>query len=86
MLLDAGTEAQLKLSRGGMSGALSEACDVLRREITTLLEDIYARVDFPEEDLGSIADEEVLVRLSALIASAKSSSAIGSSSPPRKLR
>ena len=71
MLLDAGTEAQLKLSRGGMSGALSDACDALRREITTLLEDIYARVDFPEEDLGSIADEEVLVRLSALIASAK---------------
>lgn len=71
MLLDAGTEAQLKLSRGGMSGALSTACDDLRREITVLLEDIYARVDFPEEDLGSISDEEVLLRLSALIASAK---------------
>ena len=71
MLLDAGTEAQLKLSRGGMSGALSTACDELRREITTLLEDIYARVDFPEEDLGSISDEEVLDRLSALIFSAK---------------
>ncbi len=70
MLLDAGTEAQLKLSRGGMSGALSSACDSLRREITTLLEDIYARVDFPEEDLGSISDEEVLARLSALIESA----------------
>ena len=71
MLLDAGTEAQLKLSRGGMSGALSSACDGLRREITTLLEDIYARVDFPEEDLGSISDDEVIERLSALIASAK---------------
>lgn len=71
MLLDAGTEAQLKLSRGGMSGALSTACDTLRREITTLLEDIYARVDFPEEDLGSISDDEVLRRLAALIASAK---------------
>ena len=71
MLLDAGTEAQLKLSRGGMSGALSNACDGLRREITTLLEDIYARVDFPEEDLGSISDSEVLLRLSDLIASAK---------------
>ena len=71
MLLDAGTEAQLKLSRGGMSGALSTACDTLRREITTLLEDIYARVDFPEEDLGSISDEEVLDRLAALIFSAK---------------
>jgi tRNA modification GTPase len=54
-----------------MSGALSSACDTLRREITTLLEDIYARVDFPEEDLGSISDDEVLDRLSALIASAK---------------
>lgn len=71
MLLDAGTEAQLKLSRGGMSGALSTACDGLRREITTLLEDIYARVDFPEEDLGSIADEEVISRLFDLINSAK---------------
>ena len=71
MLLDAGTEAQLKLSRGGMSGALSTACDELRREITTLLEDIYARVDFPEEDLGSISDEEGLDRLSARIFSAK---------------
>lgn len=71
MLLDAGTEAQLRLSRGGMSGALSSACDGLRREITTLLEDIYARVDFPEEDLGSISDDEVLERLSALIFSAK---------------
>jgi len=71
MLLDAGTEAQLKLSRGGMSGALSTACNGLRREITTLLEDIYARVDFPEEDLGSIADEEVISRLSDLINSAK---------------
>ncbi len=71
MLLDAGTEAQLKLSRGGMSGALSTACDGLRREITTLLEDIYARVDFPEEDLGSIADEEVISRLSDLINAAK---------------
>lgn len=71
MLLDAGTEAQLRLSRGGMSGALSSACDTLRREITTLLEDIYARVDFPEEDLGSISDDEVLDRLASLIASAK---------------
>lgn len=75
MLLDAGTEAQLKLSRGGMSGALSTACDTLRREITTLLEDIYARVDFPEEDLGSISDDEVLERLAELIASAKKLSA-----------
>ena len=71
MLLDAGTEAQLKLSRGGMSGALSAACDGLRREITTLLEDIYARVDFPEEDLGSISDGEVISRLGELVNSAK---------------
>ena len=71
MLLDAGTEAQLKLSRGGMSGALSVACDELRREITVLLEDIYARVDFPEEDLGSISDDEVISRLGVLTASAK---------------
>lgn len=75
MLLDAGTDAQLKLSRGGMKGALSTECDVLRGEIMTLLEDIYARVDFPEEDLGVIPMDEVESRLCALISRASRLSA-----------
>lgn len=66
LLLDAGTDAQLRLSRSGMSGKLAGACAELRTELTALLTDIYARVDFPEEDLGSIPDEEVRERVAAL--------------------
>lgn len=66
MLLDAGTDAQLRLSHGGMSGKLSEACAALRGEITVLLTDIYARTDFPDEDLGSIPPDEVVQRLARL--------------------
>ena len=66
LLLDAGTDAQLRLSRSGMSGKLAAACAGLRTELTALLTDIYARVDFPEEDLGSIPDEEVRERVAAL--------------------
>ena len=66
MLLEAGTESQLRLSRSGMSGRLSAACSDLREQLTVLITDIYARVDFPEEDLGSIPTDEVRERLAAL--------------------
>lgn len=71
MMLDAGTDAQLRLSRGGMKGALSAECASLREELLILLEDIYARVDFPEEDLGSIPTDEVESRLASLIGRAE---------------
>ncbi len=67
LLLDAGTDAQLRLSRSGMSGKLGTACAELRDEISALLTDIYARVDFPEEDLGSISAEETRARIGTLI-------------------
>ncbi len=71
LLIDAGTEAQLKLSRAGMNGTLARECDRLRREITALLTDIYARIDFPEEDLGSIPEAETVARIRGLIESAE---------------
>jgi tRNA modification GTPase len=67
LLLDAGTDAQLRLSRSGMSGTLGKRCSELRDEATALLTDIYARVDFPEEDLGSISAEETRARIGTLI-------------------
>ena len=66
LLLDAGTDEQLKLSRSGLSGTLNAECESLRNEITFLLADLYARIDFPEEDLGSLDENEFRDRLSAL--------------------
>jgi len=68
LLLEAGTEQQLKLSHSGMNGRLSSECAGLREEIVSLLTDLYARIDFPEEDLGSIPYDEVIDRTNALIA------------------
>lgn len=67
MLLDAGTDAQLRLSRSGMSGRLTSEITAMRGEITSLLTDLYARIDFPEEDLGSIPDGEVTMRAAKLL-------------------
>lgn len=66
LLLDAGTENQLRLSRAGLSGTLAGRCAGLRDSITGLLTDIYARIDFPEEDLGSIPDGEIADRLAQI--------------------
>lgn len=66
LLLDAGTDEQLKLSRSGLSGTLTFECTRLREEITFLLADLYARIDFPEEDLGSLSEDELRGRIEGL--------------------
>ena len=57
-LLDAKTHEQLKLSRSGMDGALSRKTDELYLELRRLVSDVYARVDFPEEDLAGLTREQ----------------------------
>lgn len=60
MLLDARTDAQLRLARGGMSGSVSKAVGELCERISAVLGDIYARIDFPDEDLGELSAAEVV--------------------------
>ena len=48
-LLEAKTEGQLALSRGGMSGQLSEALEAAFSRLSLLLADVYAKIDFPDE-------------------------------------
>lgn len=60
MLLDARTDAQLRLARGGMSGSVSKAVGELCERISAVLGDIYARIDFPDEDLGELSAAEIV--------------------------
>lgn len=65
-LLEASSMGQVKLagreSREKLSRALSELHDTL----VTLLASLYATIDYPEEDLASLSDEELAASLESL--------------------
>lgn len=66
LLLDAESEAQLALTERGARDRLSAALTSLEGELTHLLSSIYARIDYPEEDLGDFTDEETREKLSLI--------------------
>lgn len=65
-LLEAGTKGQMALARGGLSGHLAEATRALYARLAAILADMYAKIDFPDEDLGELSREELLTALCEL--------------------
>ena len=65
-LLEARTTGQLALSRGGLRGRLSAALEGAFSRLSLLLADVYAKIDFPDEDLNSMSREQLIASLSAL--------------------
>lgn len=65
-LLEAKTEGQLTLARGGMSGRLAAALENAFSRLSLLLADAYAKIDFPDEDLNSMSREQLIAELTAL--------------------
>ncbi len=63
-LLTAKTSEQVKLFSGSSADALTRRGAELYDEMAALLADMYARIDFPDEDLGSISSDEIMSRLS----------------------
>ena len=43
-----------------MSGKIKNACDELYRKMTALVAEVYASVDYPEENLGDMTSEEMV--------------------------
>lgn len=66
-LLTAGTQDQLDLARGGMSGALSRGVDEIYSALLSVSTSIRAKIDFPEEDLAELTDDEIGERLKAAL-------------------
>lgn len=62
-LLEAGTKGQLALARGGMEGKLADATREIYERLSAILSDIYAKVDFPDEDLNSMSATELRAAL-----------------------
>ena len=57
-LLEATSHEQIKLSASPAREKLSAAINSIRVDLTSLMSSIYARIDYPDEDLGEFTDEE----------------------------
>ena len=62
-LLEATSHEQIKLSASPARAKLNEAISSIRGELVSLMSSIYARIDYPDEDLGDFTDEESRITL-----------------------
>ena len=66
-LLEAGTQNQLLVARAGVDGVLSRKIDELYGSIGDVLSSIYAKIDFPDEDLADMSREEISDEIDRLL-------------------
>lgn len=65
-LINAENGAQLRVAAKQSAGALSARIDRLYEQLCALLSTVYVYIDYPDEDLTDLSDEEFAARLSAL--------------------
>lgn len=58
-LLEAKSDAQIMLARGSSRSKLTLSIDRISEKITSLLSSIWARIDYPDEDLGELSAGEI---------------------------
>ena len=71
-LLEAESVEKIKLSSECSRSLLSDRIEEIRTELTSLLSSIYARIDYPDEDLGDYTDAQALSALRKIKESADS--------------
>lgn len=59
-LLEARSREQIKLSSSGARDALSAKIAGVRSLLVGLMSSVYARIDYPDEDLGDFSDSELI--------------------------
>lgn len=62
-LLEAKSKEQIKITSGASRCRLAESINGIRESLVDLLSSIFARIDYPDEDLGEFDDRESLERL-----------------------
>jgi tRNA modification GTPase len=58
-LLEAKNDEQVILARSAMGGKIKQACESLYRQLVALVAQVYAKVDYPEEDLADMDSNEM---------------------------
>ncbi len=59
-LLEAESDEQISLARAGMRGVLSDSVSEIYNSLCTVLAAIFAKIDYPDEDLAEISLDEML--------------------------
>ena len=62
-LLDAASREQIRLAASPARMRLKARVDEIRADLTDIMSSIYARIDYPDEDLGEFSDDETVERL-----------------------
>ncbi len=82
-ILEAKSDAQLRVAAAQRRGALTDALTAASHDLTALIAAVYAKIDYPDEDLAEVSDAEFCARaeaisekLSALKSTYRSGSAI----------
>lgn len=65
-LLEAGSREQIRLSSEPSRRALSERVAAIRARLVSIMSSVYARIDYPDEDLGEYDDEALMDELSSV--------------------
>ena len=67
-LLEAKSREQIRLCSVRSRGKLGEEIAKIRASLVDTMSSMYARIDYPDEDLGEFNDEELLTRLDDVLA------------------
>ena len=62
-ILEAQTREQLTLAHAGMGGKVEGRCEEIYRSLCAILASIYAKIDYPDEDLADMSREEMILAL-----------------------
>lgn len=66
-LIDAETVAGARLSASQLSGALGEKISSIADRITDILTSVYAYIDYPDEDIADMSQEEMKIACKAIL-------------------
>lgn len=66
-LLEAKNESQLRLARSGMEGKLAEECEILHKKLVAVIAQVYATVDYPDEELADMTAEQMKSEIRELL-------------------
>lgn len=66
-LLEAKNDEQVNLARAAMGGKIKSACEKLYQRMVSIVAEVYAKVDYPEEDLADMTSGDMMDAINELL-------------------